>query len=354
MKPDHARTVTASGAHGEGGGALLRTLLQMSALTEQGLSLHSIRGAMRRPGLNAEDLTFIQALAESTGQNLEDLNLGDDRLTFLPLHGPHAIRMTLDVHSHDKGMHPGSACVIGHALVPVLSQAGAMSRLTLIGETHGSSVLSYDSFEQATLALHRRQSLYAFPSLVEAGFGYGSRGKLHLEIEPGPFEAIQWTKRGLVKECGIVVTYNNVESGLLEEQAEIASAELKAKGLKPSIESHEVHAKDRGASLTVWARCERGGGSGSAHLGKGLGISHLAETALRGFCEWHDSEAALDPYLADQVLIPAAFAPEKSVFSTSQITRRLTTMVWAIKQFLPIKATVMGREGEPGTVTLER
>jgi RNA 3'-terminal phosphate cyclase len=354
MRPDQSRTITASGAHGEGGGALFRTLLQMAALTQQGLVLHSIRGAMRRPGLNAEDLTFLLALGESTGQNFEELSLGSDRLVFQPAHGPKPLRATLDVHAHDKGTHPGSACVVGHALLPVLSQAGAISRLTIIGETHGSSVLSYDSFEQGTLTLHQRQGLYSFPSLVEAGFGFGSRGKLHLEIEPGPFESVQWLKRGQVKECGVVVTYNHEDSAALEEQAELAAEDLRAKGLKPIVDVHEVHAKDKGASLTVWARCERGGGTGSAHLGKGLAIHHMADTALRSFNDWYDSEAALDPYVADQVLIPAAFAPEKTVFTTSQLTRRLTTMVWAIKQFLPIKATVLGREGEPGTITLER
>ncbi len=354
MRQDQSRTITASGAHGEGGGALFRTLLQMAALTQQGLVLHSIRGAMRRPGLNAEDLTFLLALGESTGQNFEDLKLGDDRLVFQPMHGPKPLRATLDVHAHDKGTHPGSACVVGHALLPVLAQAGAISRLTLLGETHGSSVLSYDSLEQGTLAVHQKQGLYSFPSLVEAGFGFGSKGRLHLEIEPGPFEAVQWLQRGQVKECGVVVTFHQEDFNALEEQAMTAAEDLKAKGLKPVVDVHEVHAKDKGAGLTIWARCEKGGGTASAHLGKGLGLQNLAETAMRSFDDWYLSEAALDPFLADQVLVPAAFAPEKTIITTSLLTRRLTTMVWAIKQFLPIKATVLGREGEPGTITLER
>ncbi|MCH7945038.1 MAG: hypothetical protein IIC73_03365, partial [Armatimonadetes bacterium] len=46
--------VVLNGAHGEGGGALLRTAVAMASLTQQPLRLHNVRGSLRKPGVTSE------------------------------------------------------------------------------------------------------------------------------------------------------------------------------------------------------------------------------------------------------------------------------------------------------------
>ena len=62
------------------------------------------------------------------------------------------------------------------------------------------------------------------------------------------------------------------------------------------------------------------------------------------------SDAAIEPHLADQLILPMALAKGESRFTTSQITRHLTTNIWLVQQFLPVRFEVNGAENEPGEV----
>lgn len=262
--------------------------------------------------------------------------------------------MSLDVQAHEKGLTPGSACVVAHALLPVLARAGAMSRLTVYGETHGANVLGYDSLEHAALAAHRVQGICCFPSLVGLGIGYGARGHLSLEIEPSALESFHWAARGRLKASGYALTHHGLreaEVGAIESAANAAAQES---GLDMEGVSVPVQGKEPGASLTFWARFEKGIGSSCAVLSRGGSPAELVPAAWRSFRDWLGTDAVLDQFVADQVLLPAAFAEGRTSYTTPCLTRRLTTMAWVIKQFLPIKITIHGREGEPGTVVIER
>lgn len=83
-------------------------------------------------------------------------------------------------------------------------------------------------------------------------------------------------------------------------------------------------------------------------------IETVVEHAIDAFLPWFKSEATVDPFLADQILLPAAIAESPTTYTTSRVTQRLITMAWVIKQFLPIHITVFGRDGEPGKVTISR
>ncbi len=66
------------------------------------------------------------------------------------------------------------------------------------------------------------------------------------------------------------------------------------------------------------------------------------------------TDATVDPYLADQLLLAAISAEGETTFKTSSLTQRFLTMAWVIKQFVPIHITVKGKEGDPGLVTIKR
>ena len=80
----------------------------------------------------------------------------------------------------------------------------------------------------------------------------------------------------------------------------------------------------------------------------------VVDQAVRNFDEWFSTEATVDLFLADQLLPIAALAEGRTVYTTPKVTRRLVTMAWVIKQFMPVHITIKGGEGYPGTVTVER
>lgn len=343
-----------NGAHGEGGGALLRTALSVSCLTQQPVRIHSIRGAMRKPGLNSEDLTFLAALSASCRADVEGDDLESREILFHPRRSPQPLNMNLDVHSHEKGLVPGNALTIAESLLPVLARTGGYSNLTITGETHNNNTLTYDAFERVTLAAHRRQGLYAFPSLLTAGYGFGGRGEVALEVEPSAVEPITLSNRRGLLSCSAVITGSEIHNAMLEDAKARVEKRFEDARIEGEVETVLVRGRSTGLSITVWAEFEGGIGCGSATMQRGMNLIQTIDRAWNQFYEWFVGDSTVDPYLADQLLLPAVLAEGRSTFRTQIVTRRLQTMAFVIKQFLPIRITILGREGEPGTVTIER
>jgi RNA 3'-terminal phosphate cyclase (ATP) len=343
-----------NGAHGEGGGALFRTALAMSALTQRPTKLHSIRGAMRKPGLNAEDLTFLSALAVSCHADVSGDEVGSNEVTFSPKRHPRALNQRFDISSHEQGSVPGSSLIVLGSLLPVLARAGSTSRVTVLGETFNNNTVSYDPFERATLAVLRSLGLYAFPTLTVAGFGFGGRGEVTLEVEPSALQPLNWDKRGGLVACRGVVSIADLPGEIADRGIDRLHEVCASHGLNGEFEVVPVRSKSPGVFVTVWAEFEKGAGCGSALGQKGVRMEQVVDSAFRGFLEWYSSEATLDAYLADQVLLASALAEGRSEFTTPRVTRRLVTMAWVIKQFMPCHLTIHGQEGYPGQIVIER
>jgi RNA 3'-terminal phosphate cyclase (ATP) len=62
---------------------------------------------------------------------------------------------------------------------------------------------------------------------------------------------------------------------------------------------------------------------------------------------------AVDPYSADQLLLPLALASGRSQFAVSQVTSHLLTNAEVVRWFTSRTITITGREGEAGQVTIE-
>lgn len=349
-----AQPMVLNGSHGEGGGALLRTALSIAALTQQPVRIHNVRGAMRKTGLHAEDLAFVHALGESTRADLSGDELGHNDLTFTPTRSPRPIHHRLDIGEYEKGGVPGNALIVLEALLPVLCRAGGYSKLVAHGETYNPNTLTFDAFERVSLAAHRRQGLVAFPTQVVAGFGYAARGEVGLEIEPSSLQGIEWTTRGKLREAQAVIAYAELQPTIAERGASEAKRLMELLKLEVEPEIVEVRSRTPGVHVTLMAEFERGFGVGSAMGQRGVKVENVVNHAFDAFAEWFRSDATVDPYLADQLLLPAVLAGQPSSFTTSRVTQRLITMSWVIKQFLPSHITVLGREGERGAITISR
>lgn len=350
----HREPIVINGAHGEGGGALLRTALAMSALTQQPVRLHGIRGALRKPGLNSEDLTVLAALAVSCRADVKGDDLESKELLFEPTTTPKALDTKLDVGVFEKGAVPGGGPVILESLLPVLIRSGSYSHLTVLAETHGQNTLGYDAFERVSLAAHRAQGVYAFPTVSWAAFGSGAKGEMSLEIEPSAPLGLQWRERGELLGCYGQVSYADVSPDIAERGVKHIRSTFEARGRECEVEAVPFRSRGSGVSVTVWAEFESGTGSGTMNGQRGVKMEAVVDSAFRSFDEWFNSDATVDSFLADQLLLIAAQGEQKTVFTTPRVTRRLVTMSWVIKQFMPVHITIKGEEGYPGTVTIER
>ena len=352
--PSAPDPITLNGSYGEGGGALLRTAVAVASLTQQPLHIYSVRGALRKPGLTSEDLTFIDALGDCTRAEVEGAGLESDELKFRPRSLPRPLVSSYDVGAHEKGKVPGNALILLTAMIPILARSGGYSEVAVRAETHNEKTIGFDAFDRVTVPAFQRFGLYAFGRLVAPGFGYGSKGEVAVEVEPSLPNPVEWADRGALLRLGAAVSTGDLGEAAGAAAAAALSEVSKSRGLDLEVDLAALSSKSKGATVTVWAEFERGFGSGSAALGREGTIEETATLAFHRFTEWFDTDATVDPYLADQLLLVAAQAEGKTVFTTHMVTQRLLTMAWVVRQFLPIHITVLGQEGGPGTVTIER
>ena len=79
-----ANLIKIDGSHGEGGGALLRTALSMSILTQQPVQIDGIRTGTKYIGLDVEDLTLIKCLQDLCNADVSGLTHGSLSILFSP------------------------------------------------------------------------------------------------------------------------------------------------------------------------------------------------------------------------------------------------------------------------------
>lgn len=328
---------------------MLRTAVAMSALTGRPVSIHTVRGALRRKGLTAEDMVLLDVVATSVDADIEGES-GDSRLEFRPNRLPRAVRHRFEPRRDVPGGSV-SVPVVAAASLPVLGAAGAVSQLTLAGSTHGANTLGFDAFELATLAAHRAQGLYAEAAMARPAFMPSVHGEVSVTVEPSACEGLDWQDRGRLEDCAATVVVAGVEKAEAEQAVDRVHQLFGEHGLSPKVAlvRHESGAPE--VQVTCAARFERGAGSGTA-VGRAAAV--VAEAAFQDFRRWHASDATVDQFLADQLLMVACLAEGKTVYTTPKVTRRLITMAWVIRQFMPVRASIHGAEGGPGKVVVER
>lgn len=350
--PGLSAPIQLDGAHMEGGGALVRTALTMAALTQTPVKISNVRGNAQTPGITTEDMTISRALALATAAETSGVR-GEHELLFSPTRRPGGLNESIYPVEDENDEH-ANALVVLHSLLPVMARTGVFSKITCRGETFGHGVLSYDYFLNITLAAHRRMGLYAYPELALAGFGRGSRGEVRLEVEPSSIHGVDWPVRGELISVGAAVATAELSPAVtargvnhLERLAQHANVPI-------HVEPFDVRSRQTGAFVTVFAEFEQGFGGATAMGRRGVRMEMLAQNAFDSFLEWYKGPATTDAFLSDQILVTAAMAETESTFSVSKLTQRFLTTVWVIKQFLPIRITVRGQEGEPGMVTVRR
>ena len=72
------------GSYGEGGGQVLRTALSWAALLATPLHMRNIRAGRKKPGLAAQHMTCVRAVAEICDAEVSGCEFGSQQLAFVP------------------------------------------------------------------------------------------------------------------------------------------------------------------------------------------------------------------------------------------------------------------------------
>ena len=329
------------GSYGEGGGQILRTSLSFSALLGAPVKIESIRSGRPKPGLRPQHLTAVRALARITGAEVAGAELHSQEVTFKP-RAPKPGQYLFDVA--EKTGSAGSVTLIAQALLPPLLKCTRPSTLILRGGTHVPWSPTAHYLIHAFIPALAQLGAQVTMTLERWGWYPRGGGEVRLSLAPGPALAgVAWRTPPEPASFRAI----SAASRLPEHVARRQAARLKERlGPELPVETVAAGGLDPGSLVFLW-----GPGAGFNTLGaRGKPAEQVADEAADACLSFWRRQAAVDPHLADQIVLYLAQARGPSTLVTSEITSHLLTNLWVIEQFLGPTFQVKGNLGERGEV----
>jgi RNA 3'-terminal phosphate cyclase (ATP) len=332
------------GSYGEGGGQILRTALSLAAVTGLPVRIERLRAGRPKPGLRPQHLTAVQALARICAAEVSGDHLASQALTFRP-RAPQAGQYRFDVAAQTGSV--GAVSLIAQALLPPLLMAGAASTLILKGGTHvpWSPPAHYLShvFIPALALMGAKADL----TLECWGWYPKGGGEVRLQIMPAQsLSPVAWRTPAAPTAFQALSAASKLPEHVARRQAARLTARL---GEAIPVAITPARGADPGSFVFLWGPL-----AGFTALGaRGKPAEQVADEVAEAYLALRDSHAALDPHLADQILLYLALARGASALTTAAITSHLLTNAWVIEQFFGPLIEIRGQLGQPGDIVCQ-
>jgi RNA 3'-terminal phosphate cyclase (ATP) len=189
--------------------------------------------------------------------------------------------------------------------------------------------------EQIYLPILRQMGVQAEVQLRAWGWYPQGNGEVELRVSgsSSPFQGIQLIERGALQEVRGLAVVTQLPSHIPQRMAMRAENLLQQANLKAHVTPKRERGIAPGAGTFLTAEYEYSRAGFSAVGKLGLPAEKVAEMATEELLEFHATGAPVDPFLADQLLLPMALASQGSQYRVAEITKHLTTNAWAIAKF---------------------
>lgn len=318
-------TIQIDGSQGEGGGQILRTALALSMITGQAFELINIRAGRKKPGLMRQHLVCVQASQHISQAYVEGAELHSQRLYFAPQH------VQSGKYQFQIGS-AGSTTLVLQTLLPALLLQNEASELTISGGTHNPLAPTADFIKQCFLPVLEKLGIAVEFKLNKAGFFPIGAGEIQIKIQP-------WQHRNKLNllDRGTLQTTKAFAAVLnLSEEAQIAQRELATLNKRLKLDTQQqFHLNGISQGNTVYVKVEH---QHHIQLFTALGemrksaeqiANHLAEKVK----QYLESNASVDEYLADQLLLPLALG-QGGEFTAQCISEHTRTQAAMIEKFI--------------------
>jgi RNA 3'-terminal phosphate cyclase (ATP) len=299
----------------------------------------------------------VLAAAAICGAEVEGADLESQTLLFAPAGPSRSGEYEFDIAEVAGQGSAGSVGLVLQTILLPLVMCEGESRLTLRGGTHVPWAPSVDYLAEVFCPSLARMGITTEVELTQWGFYPVGGGQMQVHIQgraTAPLEPIDLTNRGGLKRAwgrGVVA---NLPSHIPQRMANRARNLLMTAGIKAELRALRVRAAGPGAGIFLFVEYEGGLAGFTAYGRKGLPSDQVAQMACEPLLAHHETGAAVDPYLADQLVLPMVLAAGTSRITTSRVTEHLLTNLEVVRAFLPIEATVGGAVGKPGMVIISR
>jgi RNA 3'-terminal phosphate cyclase (ATP) len=372
------------GSLGEGGGQVLRSSLALAILTRQPVHLTNVRARRPKPGLQPQHLAAVKAAAAISAAVVEGMYQGSQTLTFEPgsvqpgdyrfdigtagatslvlqtIYLPLALRIDLRGLGNLEGLPTrpdlrGLGNLEGLPTRPDLRGLGNLeglpSEITLIGGTHVPWSPCFHYLDLQWRPYLERMGLALDLEMELAGFYPQGNGQVRIHIEPvSHLTPLHLTERGSLKSIRGISAVANLDMSIAERQRNQALRRLQGRHNKIEIELLDLPSRVKGTFLLLLAEFKH---TSACYFGLGA-LGKRAEQVADEACLWLEkflaTNGAIDEYLADQLLLPLAFADGPSEIRTAKVTPHLLTNAEIIRAFGVAAIEIVEDAGRSGLV----
>jgi len=328
------------GSQGEGGGQILRTSLSLAALLGKPVEIVNIRANRKRAGLMAQHLAGVKALAAITDAEIKGVEKHSTRLVFKP----HAIKG--GNYRFDIGT-AGSVSLLFAAVLPPLLFARQQSEIVITGGTHVPFSPPYEYLAHVFLPALTKFGVQAELDLVRSGWYPKGGGEIRAKIYPcKELIGVELQNRGELQSLQATIVSANLPEHIGRRELAVVEKHLKKDKEKLSGRAVDYESLSPGNMVFLRAQFENVT-AGFSTLGKrGKPAEKVAEEVCSALQHFIKTEATVDLYLADQLILFMALAQGKSSFFTEKVTSHLITNIGIIKEFLPVGIKIENETGQ--------
>ena len=344
-------TIKIDGSYGEGGGQILRTALSLASVLKRDVQIYDIRKGRRIPGLQPQHLTCVNACRDITDAEVEGNRLQSIFLRF----SPKTIKggdFLFDV-AKIKGSAGSVSLVLQSILLPLLL-AETSTQVQIKGGTHVPWSPAFTYLEQVFFPTIRKIGCEVKGEIKKWGWYPKGGGEVTFLINPvKKILSLNLLERGKLLKLSGISAVSNLPLSIAKRQRDQAYKILREKRFTPEIELVDVPSMGKGTFFFLLAEFEQSL-AGFSSLGEiKKRAETVAEEACQDFLKFMETDAALEKHLADQLIPYLSLTGDKSSFTVSSVSQHFLTNIWAVKNFLPVRIEVEGKEGKKGKVFID-
>ena len=311
--------VHVDGSMGEGGGQVLRLSVALSAATGTPVHVTDIRANRSKPGLRAQHVAAVKAVAGLADAEVEGLEMGSTELIFSPRQVPEG-QVQVDVGT------AGSVTLVLQAVLGALSAPGSgPARVTVTGGTDVIMAPSWDYLAHVLVPTLGRAGLDMDMECQRRGFFPRGGGRVVLNTEElvSPLEPIsprrteEPTVKGTIVWSGLPDHIpRRIDHAIRKELVDLPVGRIRKK---------HVEADSPGVVATLWAEMGEAVVGASMVGRRGLPSERIGEELAREVRDDLEAGVTADVHLLDQLVVHSHLAREGSRQTAREVSQHAST-----------------------------
>ncbi len=328
------------GAHGEGGGQLVRTAVALAAIRGTPIRIERVRARRRNPGLAPQHLAAVRAVAAMCNARCDGVELRSTAFSFSPQ------RLRGGEWSVEVGT-AGSVALVLQAMLPVAVASGEYCRIAVRGGTDVRAAPPADYLRLVVLPLLEKMGVRAAVAIARRGYYPQGGGEVRLELAPVPrLQPFVVDAPGAIEAVEIHAHVTQLARGIGQRMIRAAMAALSpALTVHSRLDERAINGASGAGGAIVLRACTAATVLGAARVAeRGVPAERLGESAAVELCRDLRGGASLDVHATDQMLVFFALACGRSSFRSRELSAHALTAMWLLERVAGTRFSVTREE----------